>query len=134
MSSPDRGDGREPVKLTEIASGVAVSGRTRRVLYEGDPREDDYLEMQREAESIRRALADVRRRLEVLGRRETHFWFDSVCVKVAGALTLGVGALYGLVVGERSFAARAQRSRELWEKVEQDPDAFLIKPGKFDAQ
>lgn len=103
--------------------------RVQRVLYESDPREADYLKMRDEVQDIRRGLSDLRHRLQTLGRSETHFWFDSIAISAAGALSVAIMALYQLEEGRRDLRLRAERSRELWADVEANPDAYAIRPG-----
>lgn len=101
----------------------------RRVLYEGDPREADYLNAHAEVEAIRSELAELRGRLRDVARTESYFWFDSMANSAAGALSTAIVALYSLVEGDRSLRLRAGRSRDLWADVEACPEAYVVRPG-----
>lgn len=104
--------------------------RVRRVLYEGDLKGDDYRDMHAEALAIRRELSALRHRLHMLGKKETHFDFDSRALACAGALDCAIVNLHGLVDGERwDLGVRAARVDDLWAKAEADPDAYVIEPG-----
>lgn len=106
---------------------MSEARRVRRILHSGDPRGDDFRDAAKWAKDIRSRLVHLRGELEDLGRIEATLRHDRMCDNVAGSLTLALVALYGLVEGERSFAARAERSDALWADVAADPDAFVIK-------
>lgn len=117
-------------ELTQIAPGVAVSGRVCRVLKDGDPKGDDLREAQQWVEDIRSRLVEIRGELEDIARIEAYFPHDSLCGKVAGSMTLALIALHKLVDGESSFATRAERSDELWADAAENPDAYVIEDGE----
>lgn len=108
---------------------VAEEVRWRRVIHSGDPRSTDHLAAREWIQDIRSRLSHIRGELEDIGRLEATFPHDRMCDKVAGSLTLALIALYPLAEGERSFAARAERSDELWAEIAADPDAFIVKDG-----
>ena len=117
----------------QAAPGVIINApegrRVRRLIYLDDPREPDVLVLLEEVKAIRREMSTLRHRLREAARNETEFWFDSTCNEVAGSCTLGIVSLNHLVEGERSLAARADRLRLLWEDIERDPDAYVLRPG-----
>lgn len=106
------------------------SSRVRRVVYEDDPREADYLAALNEVREIRTELSHLRSRLRDLSKVETPMWSDSLSVEVAGTMTLAIIALHTLEIGDRSFAQKARRSRELWADVGANPDDYVVKEGK----
>lgn len=104
--------------------------KLRRVLYQGDPREEDYIAMRDEVEAIRVDLVRIRGRLEAVGRSESRFWFDSIAHRAAAALGLAARSLFDLIDGgDSDLRHRAERARELWADAEARPDAYVIEPG-----
>lgn len=116
--------------MTEIAPGILAGGRVRRVLKSGDPRDTDYLEAQEWIKDLRSRLSHIRGELEDVGRVEAMFEHDRRCNDVAGAMTLALIALNGLISGDRSFATTAERKRALWEDVAANPDDYVIEDGE----
>lgn len=103
--------------------------RWRRVLYKGDPGEAEYLNALAEVKAIRSELADLRSRLKEVGKIETLFDFDSTAIDCARAINLLLNSLYKLVEGARSFKAKAEQSREIWEDAHRNPDDYVIQDG-----
>lgn len=105
--------------------------RVRRVLYNGDPKGDDFRAAHAEVRAIRSEISRLRGRLQAVGSIETHFWFDSTANVAAGTLSAAVIALYRLVDGEgHDLAARAERLDDLWADVDAHPENYLIKEGR----
>lgn len=107
---------------------IARANRFGRVIYEGNPRAQDYLAALAEVKAIRSELVRLRSRLRDLSGIEAHFPHDSLADEAAGAMSLAIIALYSLVDGKRSFAARADRDRELWEDIEANPESYVLLP------
>lgn len=101
-----------------------------RILQSGDPRGEDYRAAQEWVVEIRSRLSHIRGELEDIGRIEAYFTHDRLCDDVAGSLSLALIALYGLVEGERSFKARAERVDALWADVAAKPDDYTIRDGR----
>lgn len=101
-----------------------------RILQSGDPRGEDYRAAQEWVDDVRGRLVDIRGELEDIGRIEAYFTHDRRCNDVAGSLTLALIALHGLVEGERSFKAKADRVDALWADVAANPDDYRVDDGR----
>lgn len=113
----------------QVAPGVLVPGTARRVVYEGHPREADYLAAAQAVREIRSDMSRIRRRLETMQLIETNYAHDSQALRAAGAVHCAIVALHELEEGDRSFVARADRTRRLWEAVAASPDQYVREPG-----
>ncbi len=110
---------------------IARANRFGRVIYEGEPREADYVAAAKEAHDIRSELANLRARLRDLARVETHFSSDAIANDAAGALSTVIVSLHRLGDGgDWSFQRRAMRSAELWADIHENPDQYVLREGK----
>jgi len=113
----------------DIARGDS-GARVRTVVYEDSPTEEDYLEAAREVHDIRNGLSKLRGRLYDLSRGldKGLVSTDSVAHTVACSLTTALVTLYQLEDSsdDRSFQARAQRTKERWEDIYRNPTAYTL--------
>lgn len=118
----------------EIAPGVSVPAGARRILYDGDPKEAEYLSAYREADAIRTELSGLRHRLIMLSLTVDRGQIpsDSDTLAVAGTIMAAIVLLHSLVdeKDDRNFRARAERSKALWDDVAENPGDYVVKEGK----
>lgn len=112
--------------MKQIAPGVHVPARTRRVLKAGDPKGDDYRDAMLWIADIRSRLAHIRGELGDAGKLEAISERDRIATNAQGGLTLVIRALHDT---QQKLKDSATRVDELWADVEANPDAYVIEDG-----
>jgi hypothetical protein len=127
--------GTRPLPPTdeEKEAGVEVARQNTtggRIIYEDDLGEADYLEAAQEIHDIRDELSTLRHRLDAIAKgADAGMGPHSHALSASHGLSLIIYGLYELEDGsnERSFPARAERTKKLWEDIYKNPTNYVLR-------